>query len=303
VKPHGGALVERVVSGETARAIRARAQRLPHIQLQAHHLASLELLAAGGAAPLRGFMTQREYRSVLDRQRLPGGLLFPLPLVLPVRPGKLGAFPPGSEVALRDERGELRGTLAVTDTFVRDLRQEALLVHGSADAAHPRVALILREAPGALGGEVTLLRERDALFESAREVRLRLARQDLLRVAAGFGAGLPQVPAGEAAGIDALLVRSLDDAGHLDLRLPAVVARGVPAVPWRPGARELLFHALVLKNFGASHLVVAGGGQRPRNRRRAAAGALRTRHHAPSRTGTKRRGSATREAGCVTPRR
>jgi sulfate adenylyltransferase len=258
VKPHGGALVERVVSGETARAVRARAQRLPYIQLQAHHLAALELLAAGGAAPLRGFMTQREYRSVLDRQRLPGGLLFPLPLVLPVRPGKLGAYRPGSEVALCDERGELRGTLAVTDTFVRDLRQEVLLVHGSADPAHPRVARVLRDPPGALGGEVTLLREPDAPFESAREVRLRLARQDLFRIAAGFGAGLPQLPAGAEAGIDALLVRTLDDAVHLDLRLPAVVARGVPAVPSRPVGRELLFHALVLKNFGASHLVVPG---------------------------------------------
>jgi sulfate adenylyltransferase len=258
VKPHGGALVERVISGETARAVRARAQRLPSVQLEAHDLSALELLAAGGAAPLRGFMTQREYRSVLDRQRLPGGLLFPLPLVLPVRPGRLGAYPPGSEVGLRDERGELRGTLAVTDTFVRDLRQEALLVHGSADPANPRVARILRDPPGALGGEVTLLREPDAPFESAREVRLRLARQDLFRVAAGFGAGLPRLPAGAEAGVDALLVRSLDDAVHLDLRLPAVVARGVPAVPCRPVGRELLFHAIVLKNFGASHLVVPG---------------------------------------------
>lgn len=256
VKPHGGALVERVVSGETARAVRARAQRFPSVQLQARHLSALELLAAGGAAPLGGFMTHREYRSVLDRQRLPGGALFPLPLVLPVRPRELGAFPLGSEVALRDERGELRGVLVVTDTFVRDPRGEALLVHGSADPAHPRVARILGDPPGALGGEVTLLRDPESPFETAREVRLRLARQELVRVAAGFGAGLPELPASAEAGVDALLVRSLDDAARLHPRLPAVVVRGLPVVPCRPGARELLFHALVLKNFGASHLVV-----------------------------------------------
>ncbi len=253
VKPHGGSLIERVVFGDAARALAARALRLPSVRLDAH---AMELLASGGAAPLRGFMTHREYRSVLDRQRLPGGLLFPLPMVVPVRPGRLGAFPPGSEVALRDDSGALRGTLLVTDTFVRDLREEALLVHGTADPAHPRVAQLLRAPPGALGGDVTLLREPDTSFESTREVRLRLARQGFFRVAGGFGAGLPELPPGADTGIDALLVHSLADAVALDPRLPVVVARGMSPLPAQPGGRELLFHALVLKNFGASHLVV-----------------------------------------------
>jgi hypothetical protein len=105
---------------------------------------------------------------------------------------------------------------------------------------------------------VTLLPEPDSSLESAREVRLRLARQGLYRVAAGFGAGLPRLPTGAEAALDALLVRSLEDAATLDSRLPAVVARGLPPLPFRPSGRELLFHALALKNFGASHLVVPG---------------------------------------------
>lgn len=256
VKPHGGSLVERVISGEFARAAAARAQKLAALELDGPALAALELLATGGAAPLRGFMTHAQYRSVLDAQRLPGGLLFPLPLVLPVRPGRLGAFPPGTEVALRDARGALRGILHVADAFVRHLREEALLVHGTSDPAHPRVAQLLRVPPGALGGEVTLLRVPDATIETTREVRLRLARQDLHRVAAGLGAGLPELPAGDDPGVDAVLVRSLADVATLDPRVPAVAARSLPALPARPSARELVHHAIVLKNHGASHVVV-----------------------------------------------
>jgi ATP sulfurylase len=256
VKPHGGALVERVVSGAYAEAAAARAAKLPEIELDANTVATLELLAGGGAAPLRGFMTHREYRSVLDAQRLPGGLLFPLPLVLPVKPGRLGAFPPGSDVALRDGRGALRGLLRVGDAFVRALREEALLVHGTDDASHPRVAQLLAQPPGALGGEVTLLRGPGTSLETTREVRLRLARQALYRLAAGFGPGLPALPPGDDPGVDALLVRSLADVAALDPRVPAVVAGSLPVLPPRPGARELVHHALVLKNHGASHLVV-----------------------------------------------
>jgi sulfate adenylyltransferase len=256
VKPHGGALVERVVYGRAARSLVARAHRLPTITLDEPSVAHLDLLGCGGAAPLRGFMTMSQYRSVLDRQRLPDGLLFPVPLVLPVRPGRLGASPPGSEVALRDPSGVLRGTLAVTDTFVRDAREEALLVHGTADPGHPGVARLLAAPTGAVGGEVTLLRRDDAPFESAREVRLRLAQQGFFRVAGGFAAGLPEIAPGEDAQVDALLVRSLAGAVALDPRLPVVVARHLPLVPPQPGARELMFQALVLKNFGASHLVI-----------------------------------------------
>jgi hypothetical protein len=122
------------------------------------------------------------------------------------------------------------------------------------------VAALLRTPPGALGGEVTLLRRPEvaASFETTREVRLRLARQERWRVAAGFGPGLLALPPGDDPGVDALLVHALDDVAALDPRVPAVVARGLPVLPARPSARELLHHALVLKNHGASHVLVPG---------------------------------------------
>src|SRR6266702_517608 len=137
IKAHGGTLVERILSPTEALALQERASQLETVTLDEDELLDLELLASGGASPLSGFMGQRDHRSVLDQQRLAGGALFP-------------------------------------DTFVRDVREEARLVHGTDDPAHPGAARLLARPAGALGGEVALIRPRDLRFETAREVRLRL---------------------------------------------------------------------------------------------------------------------------------
>src|SRR6266496_3098704 len=192
IKPHGGALAEAVLKGAEAERLEARAGDLPSVTLGDRELLDLELIASGGASPLRGFMGQRDYRSVLDGQRLASGPLFPVPITLPVPAERLGMLAPGAEVALRDARGALRGALAVRDTFVRDVREEARLVHGTDDPGHSVAAHVLSRPPGTLGGEVVLLRPRELRFETAREVRLRLAQHGFYRVTAGLTASLPE---------------------------------------------------------------------------------------------------------------
>jgi hypothetical protein len=56
VRPHGGALVNRIVSGSEADALRSRAASLPRITLDAREQADLELIATGAASPLEGFL-------------------------------------------------------------------------------------------------------------------------------------------------------------------------------------------------------------------------------------------------------
>jgi sulfate adenylyltransferase len=200
IKAHGGTLVERILTPTEALALQERASQLETVTLDGDELLDLELLASGGASPLSGFMGQRDHRSVLDRQRLAGGALFPVPIVLSVSVGRLGALAPGTLVALRDAGGALRGAMTVSDTFVRDVREEARLVHGTDDPAHPGAARLLARPAGALGGEVALIRPRDLRFETAREVRLRLAQHGFFRVAAGLGTKAPRnrsaVPSG-----------------------------------------------------------------------------------------------------------
>jgi sulfate adenylyltransferase len=250
IGPHGGTLFEAVVDGAEAEALQVAAGALPSLVLDPQELLDLELLATGGASPLRGFMGHRDYRCVLDRQRLASGVLFPVPLTLAVPLERL-TLEPGTAVALRDAAGALRGALVVRETFVRDVQGEARLLHGTDDPAHRGVRYLLSRPPGALGGEVVLLRSR--VVETAREVRLRLAHHGFRRVAAGFGVGVPQGARTASGRVDVLLVESL--AGYVAAapRFPVLLAR-LPPIARHAGALDAILHALVLRNFGVSHL-------------------------------------------------
>jgi sulfate adenylyltransferase len=200
-------------------------------------------------------MKQADYRRVLDEHRLANGLLFALPLTIAVPVERLSSLSPGTEVALRDVGGSLRGTLRVEDTFVRDLRDEALRVYGTDDLRHPGVRVLRSRPAGAIGGDVRIVRPTEGVFETAREVRMRLARDGFYRVGAGFGAGLPEAASALDGFVDALLAQSIAGDVAIPPRLPVVVAR-LPLYPRRAGPREALFQSLILRNFGASHIVL-----------------------------------------------
>jgi sulfate adenylyltransferase len=255
VPPHGGALVDCLAAGAEAEGIAARSSSLPTIALDPGEILDLELIASGGASPVRGFLGHADYRAVLDERRLANGRLFPLPLTAAVPVERLGAFAPGTEVALRSALGELRGLLTVSDTFVRDLHTEARVVYGTDDRAHPGVRALLGRPSGAVGGEVRVLRPAGRRFETAREVRLRLARDGYYRVAAGLGAGVVEAARAAVPHVDALLVPVL--LGEVDFAPPLpVVAASLPLPRRRAGAREALLQSMVLRNFGVSHLVL-----------------------------------------------
>ncbi len=255
IEPHGGVLVDGVLDEIEAGALAVRSSALPSLVLDSQELLDLELLASGGASPLRGFMGHGDYRSVLDRQRLASGVLFPVPLTLAVPDKRLDALAPGTEVALRDAKGALRGAIAVRETFVRDVREEAHLLYGTDDPSHRGVSYLLSRPRSALGGEVTLLRPRTRVFETAREVRQRLTQDGFFRVAAGFVAGVPEAANTALDQVDALLVQSLAGDVALAPRFPVVLAR-LPLASRQAGARDALLHALVLRNFGVTHLVL-----------------------------------------------
>src|ERR1700755_598315 len=66
VPPHGGRLVNRIVSVGDAPALRERAAALPRLTLHAREIADLELIATGAASPLTGFLGSADYARVLS---------------------------------------------------------------------------------------------------------------------------------------------------------------------------------------------------------------------------------------------
>src|SRR5829696_2751746 len=108
ITPYGGELQDLVSSRQAALELHAYAKGLPAISLSARALCDLELLATGAFSPLDRFMSEADYRGVIQDMRLSSGYLFPIPVTLAV----------GPEIKLREN----------TDVALCDAKQNPLAI-------------------------------------------------------------------------------------------------------------------------------------------------------------------------------
>src|SRR5258708_31975879 len=154
IRPHGGELIDRIVSSAETGAVESAAANLPSVELDARELADVELIATGAASPLRGFLDAKDYSSVVEHMRLADGTVWPLPLTLAVANSQRASLSIGEEIALRDSAGRLRAVLRISDLFQREPLEEARRVYGTDSPSHPGVAYLLSRPRGLVGGEL-----------------------------------------------------------------------------------------------------------------------------------------------------
>ena len=121
IKPHGGQLVNRVVTAEEAAQWKNRAAELPRLQLDFRQLTDLYLLGVGAFSPIEGFQGSEELWSVARDFRLASGLIWSIPLLLLVGEEAQG-WKEGSPVLLLNEESQPVGVLHLEEKF----RPEAL---------------------------------------------------------------------------------------------------------------------------------------------------------------------------------
>ena len=277
LEPHGGQLINRIVTDVAA--LEARAAKLERITLDARELADLELIAVGAASPLTGFLEERDYHSVLESMKLANGVVWPLPITLAV-----DAAPKASEVALVDASNRLWAVMKVSSVFTRDPMVEALKVLGTDEAAHPGVSYLLSRPRTLLGGLLEVMPLPHALpFAKFRltpeQLRAEIAKRGWKTVA-GFQTRNPIHRAHEyltklaLEACDGLVLHPLVGETKRD-DVPAnvrfeiyetlveryyprdrVILAAFPAAMRYAGPREALFHAIVRKNYGIDSLIV-----------------------------------------------
>jgi ATP sulfurylase len=138
--------------------------------------------------------------------------------------------------ALRDRRGRLRGTIEVSDTFVRNPRDEAMALYGTDDATHPGVAYLLARPTGLLGGRITVL----PAPTSQGNLRPCVPREVRTLARRGNWSGIAGLATAEGGGC-------LEPLG---VSRPALLPIPRVAVRYAPG-RDALLQAIILKNHGA----------------------------------------------------
>ena len=147
---------ELFVSYESAQKLKADAAELLSWDLTPRQICDLELLMNGGFNPLKGFLSEADYNSVVDNLRLADGTLWPMPITLDVNEKFSEGLELGQDIALRDQEGVILATLTVTDRWTPDKAREAEQVFGADDDAHPAVNYLHNTAGNVyLGGPVT----------------------------------------------------------------------------------------------------------------------------------------------------
>ncbi len=285
IEPHGGELCDLIATGDRAKALKDEALELPSITLTPRQICDIELLLNGGFSPLKGFMNRVDYDAVVDSMRLSSGVLWPIPITLDVSEESSGQFGTGDRVALRDQTGLLLAVLTVGDIWQPDRKREAEKVFGSQSRAHPAVHYLfdeaeshyvggtlegvalpthydfhdLRRTPAELRAEfnehgwttVVAFQTRNPMHRAHKELTDRAAEE--------IGGHLlihPVVGMTKPGDIDyytrvrcykRLLDHYTHDRAMLSL-LPLAMRMG--------GPREAVWHAIIRKNYGCTHLIV-----------------------------------------------
>ncbi len=147
---------ELYVSYDSAQELKHEAADLVSWDLTPRQVCDLELLMNGGFNPLKGFMTEADYTSVVETMRTTDGTLWPMPITLDVSEDFAGKIEPGQDIALRDAEGVILAILSVEDKYTPNKSREAEMVFGADDIAHPAVNYLHHVAgPVYLGGAIT----------------------------------------------------------------------------------------------------------------------------------------------------
>ena len=275
-----------VVHFRRAEQLRQEAVDLISLDLNARQLCDLELLLNRAYYPLSGYLGRKDYENVLEKMRLADGTIWPIPICLDIPASMAERLEKGQRLALNDQEGFLLALLTVEELWLPDKQKEAEAIFGTHDAnIHPGVKALyeqneyyvagpvegiilpihydfrdLRLTPSETHRRFTQYGWRYVLGFHTREYLHCAHREMVLAAAREAGASIFLHP-----------VVGLDHPGNMEhythvhcyqafvKHFPNnMIMLGITPLAERlAGPREALWHAIIRRNYGCSHFMVA----------------------------------------------
>jgi sulfate adenylyltransferase len=268
-KPHGGKLINRLTG------------KLPDcsavLDISTQNALDLARIADGSYSPLTGFMNSDELRSVTENMELPGGEIWPMPIILQVN--SRISFSAGDRIALR-YNGEKVGSIDVSEVFNADMKQVLIKTYGTIDPAHPNVNQTVRQGSRIIGGNILALKKDETARSTSPEAIRKVFKERKWETIAAYQTRNPPHMAHEYIQrlamelTDGLFINPVvgelktDDFSQDDIMSAyrLFVSRYYPdnKVVLSPlmismryaGPKAALFLAIVRKNYGCTHFII-----------------------------------------------
>lgn len=284
ISPYGGELADLMAEGAHLEELLREAATLPALILNTRQLCDLELLLNGALSPLHGFMGRADFDRSLSDMLLADGTFWPIPIALDVGEEQASSLQAGNRVVLCDVAGNRLAVLAVSDIWKADRELEARQIYGDeqpVQAVHDYLARLGSHYVGGLLEGLALPSHEDF---SALRLTPAMARKSFMRYGykrvvafqpcqvmhrAQYEFTLHCSEENEAAlMIQAISHEKLNPDFFTRIRcLQALMPHYpenstllglLPLTSRRAGIREVLWRAIVARNYGCTHFIIGG---------------------------------------------
>ena len=265
--------------------LKIEAANLVSWDLTQRQCCDLELLMNGGFYPLNGFLNEKDYYSVLENMRMADNSLWPIPINLDVSKIFAKDLKINQKISLRDPEGVILAILEISDIYTPNKEKEAEFVFGTNDIAHPSVNYLHNKAGDVyLGGKIIGIQpvvhyDFRAIRDTPNELRSFFHKVGWDRIVA-FQTRNPlhrahqelTFKAAKEAQANLLIhpVVGMGKPGDIDhftrVRCYEAVINQYPATTTSmsllnlamrmAGPREAIWHGLIRKNHGCTHLII-----------------------------------------------
>ncbi|MFA5049566.1 MAG: sulfate adenylyltransferase [Candidatus Micrarchaeia archaeon] len=283
IKPNGGNLTNKIIDERKVDKILKEATEYTKIYVEHDDILEMYNIASGVFSPLKGFMNEDDYSSVIKECRLVNGVIFPIPIILTIKNDEKIKI--GENATLVDKKNNPVGLITISDKFKYDKNELSNKVFLTNDISHVGVKHYQEKNDIAIGGEITLINVpyKNEMFlntdKTPKEIRKIISERGW-KTCVGFQTRNVPHRAHEYLQkialemFDGLLIHPLVGKKKIGDFKPHAIIRGYQTLIknyYNPdkvifstlttlmryaGPREALFHAIIRQNFGCTHFIV-----------------------------------------------